>query len=399
VSDDCTLVSSKTVDGYRTVRASHGVAEGAWYFEVVLRRAQTEKSALRVGWTSKKADLKFPVGHNTSSSSFSIRTIDGARMAGGWRHDYGEPFSTWGRTVDTDVRRSQAFDLGIGWDAPNGLAKSSKDRNREGDGQEDGAVDDLQGGDVIGCLIRLPGVPRGRVEAYAQTCSEVQAIVEAGRTAATAAKGQIPLAACDAGTTSSAGPTAAEPTSLKEGGALTEALRRGAMAAARAAANAQASAAGAAEALLPCLLRLPRTPAGETSATAGGNSKFAAGGNPAGGSPPAAGEENAPLRNVPERPRPPVGEIRFFKNGRSFGRAFADVVPGRRYIPTISLYMGAVARARFGPFFAYAAEAAAEAEAAAASEDDPVQSRSALLLPVSAAADDFRRSLGSAVAV
>lgn len=73
--------------GYRMVRATRGVTEGAWYFEIkVLKLGETGHT--RLGWSTDKGDLQAPVGYD--SHSFGYRDIDGSKIHKALREKYGE---------------------------------------------------------------------------------------------------------------------------------------------------------------------------------------------------------------------------------------------------------------------------------------------------------------------
>jgi Set1/Ash2 histone methyltransferase complex subunit ASH2 len=128
--------------GYRMTRASHGVSEGTYYYEIIVKeppsvqeiaaalppnvrlgpklqkhfqeelmqkgtseptenepnRKKVKKESttvgghLRVGWSMRTADLQAPVGYD--KWSFGIRDISGSRIHNSKRHDHwgGEPF-------------------------------------------------------------------------------------------------------------------------------------------------------------------------------------------------------------------------------------------------------------------------------------------------------------------
>ncbi|CAE5959920.1 unnamed protein product [Arabidopsis arenosa] len=85
VSEDrLTAGSSK---GYRMVRATRGVVEGAWYFEIkVLNLGETGHT--RLGWSTDKGDLQAPVGYD--GNSFGFRDIDGCKIHKALREKYAE---------------------------------------------------------------------------------------------------------------------------------------------------------------------------------------------------------------------------------------------------------------------------------------------------------------------
>ena len=73
--------------GYRMVRATRGVVEGAWYFEIrVLNLGETGHT--RLGWSTEKGDLQAPVGYD--GNSFGYRDIDGSKVHKALREKYGE---------------------------------------------------------------------------------------------------------------------------------------------------------------------------------------------------------------------------------------------------------------------------------------------------------------------
>ncbi|XP_058083359.1 protein TRAUCO-like [Magnolia sinica] len=82
--DRLTTGSSK---GYRMVRATRGVVEGAWYFEIkVLKLGETGHT--RLGWTMEKGDLQAPVGYD--GNSFAYRDVDGSKVHRAMREAYGK---------------------------------------------------------------------------------------------------------------------------------------------------------------------------------------------------------------------------------------------------------------------------------------------------------------------
>ncbi|KAK1315951.1 hypothetical protein QJS10_CPA05g00837 [Acorus calamus] len=80
-------LTAGSVKGYRMVRATRGVSEGAWYFEIkILRLGETGHT--RLGWTTIKGDLQAPVGYD--GNSFGYRDIDGSKVHKALREKYGE---------------------------------------------------------------------------------------------------------------------------------------------------------------------------------------------------------------------------------------------------------------------------------------------------------------------
>ncbi|KAE8728382.1 Protein TRAUCO [Hibiscus syriacus] len=80
-------MSAGSTKGYRMVRATRGVAEGAWYFEIkVVKLGETGHT--RLGWSTDKGDLQAPVGYD--DTSFGYRDIDGSKIHKALREKYGE---------------------------------------------------------------------------------------------------------------------------------------------------------------------------------------------------------------------------------------------------------------------------------------------------------------------
>nr|XP_019705994.1 LOW QUALITY PROTEIN: protein TRAUCO-like [Elaeis guineensis] len=85
LSDD--RLSASSTKGYRMVRATRGVVEGAWYFEIkVVKLGETGHT--RLGWTTEKGDLQAPVGYD--GNSFGYRDIDGTKIHKALREKYGQ---------------------------------------------------------------------------------------------------------------------------------------------------------------------------------------------------------------------------------------------------------------------------------------------------------------------
>ncbi|XP_031122940.1 protein TRAUCO [Ipomoea triloba] len=85
VSED--RLSAGSTKGYRMVRATRGVVEGAWYFEIkVMKLGETGHT--RLGWSTEKGDLQAPVGYD--GNSFGYRDIDGSKIHKALREKYGE---------------------------------------------------------------------------------------------------------------------------------------------------------------------------------------------------------------------------------------------------------------------------------------------------------------------
>ena len=56
--------------GYRMAKASHGVSQGCYYFEVKINEPLTQKANLRIGWSQISGDLQGPCGFDTFSYSY-----------------------------------------------------------------------------------------------------------------------------------------------------------------------------------------------------------------------------------------------------------------------------------------------------------------------------------------
>lgn len=85
VSED--RLTAGSVKGYRMVRATRGVVEGVWYFEIkVVHLGETGHT--RLGWSTDKGDLQAPVGYD--GNSFGYRDIDGSKVHKALREKYGE---------------------------------------------------------------------------------------------------------------------------------------------------------------------------------------------------------------------------------------------------------------------------------------------------------------------
>ncbi|KAE8037178.1 hypothetical protein FH972_009790 [Carpinus fangiana] len=85
LSDD--RLSAGSTKGYRMVRATRGVVEGAWYFEIKVVRLG-ESGHTRLGWSTEKGDLQAPVGYD--GNSFGYRDVDGSKVHKALREKYGE---------------------------------------------------------------------------------------------------------------------------------------------------------------------------------------------------------------------------------------------------------------------------------------------------------------------
>ncbi|KAL3620362.1 hypothetical protein CASFOL_035274 [Castilleja foliolosa] len=85
ISED--RLTAGSTKGYRMVRATRGVNQGAWYFEIkVVHLGETGHT--RLGWSTDKGDLQAPVGYD--GNSFGYRDIDGSRVHKALREKYGD---------------------------------------------------------------------------------------------------------------------------------------------------------------------------------------------------------------------------------------------------------------------------------------------------------------------
>jgi Set1/Ash2 histone methyltransferase complex subunit ASH2 len=80
-------LSAGSCKGYRMVRATRGVQEGAWFFEIrVMKLGETGHT--RLGWSTEKGDLQAPVGYD--GNSYGYRDIDGCKIHKALRENYGD---------------------------------------------------------------------------------------------------------------------------------------------------------------------------------------------------------------------------------------------------------------------------------------------------------------------
>ena len=83
LSDD--RLAAGSTKGYRMVRATRGVAAGAWYFEVRVVHLGTTGHT-RLGWATDRADLQLPMG--CDAYGFGYCDVDGAKVHKAWRDKY-----------------------------------------------------------------------------------------------------------------------------------------------------------------------------------------------------------------------------------------------------------------------------------------------------------------------
>ncbi|KAI0527343.1 hypothetical protein KFK09_002943 [Dendrobium nobile] len=80
-------LSAMSTKGYRMVRATRGIVDGAWYFEIRVIRLG-ESGHTRLGWTAENGDLQAPVGYD--GNSYGYRDIDGCKVHKALREEYGK---------------------------------------------------------------------------------------------------------------------------------------------------------------------------------------------------------------------------------------------------------------------------------------------------------------------
>lgn len=77
--------------GYRMVRATHGVHNGSYFYEVLVHEARGENAHLRLGWSTRQGNLQAPCGYD--KWSFGYRDIAGSKIHNRIRDDkYGSPY-------------------------------------------------------------------------------------------------------------------------------------------------------------------------------------------------------------------------------------------------------------------------------------------------------------------
>ncbi|KAJ1386866.1 concanavalin A-like lectin/glucanase domain-containing protein, partial [Ochromonadaceae sp. CCMP2298] len=77
--------------GYRMVRATQGVYQGSYYFEVEVLSPGTQGHAhVRVGWSGRSGELQAPVGFDRHS--FAYRDVQGSKVHDSDRQSYGESY-------------------------------------------------------------------------------------------------------------------------------------------------------------------------------------------------------------------------------------------------------------------------------------------------------------------
>lgn len=82
------LIAGST-KGYRMVRATRGVTDGIWYFEILVEKLGPTGHT-RLGWCTQKGDVQAPVGFD--SNSYAYRDLDGSKVHMALREPYGEKY-------------------------------------------------------------------------------------------------------------------------------------------------------------------------------------------------------------------------------------------------------------------------------------------------------------------
>eukprot|EP01080_Neovahlkampfia_damariscottae_P003596 gene3596-6331_t len=61
--------------GHSSIKATHGVTDGSWYFEVKIETPNYEEGHTRIGWSRFQSELNAPVGYD--KYSYSYRDVKG----------------------------------------------------------------------------------------------------------------------------------------------------------------------------------------------------------------------------------------------------------------------------------------------------------------------------------
>lgn len=77
--------------GFRSVRATHGVCEGDYYFEATVLPYSGD-GAVRLGWSTRRSDAETPVGY--SETSYGLRDRTGQFVHASRLFEYGERFGS-----------------------------------------------------------------------------------------------------------------------------------------------------------------------------------------------------------------------------------------------------------------------------------------------------------------
>lgn len=82
-------LSASSTKGYRMVRATRGVLEGTWYFEILVEQLGPTGHT-RLGWSTQKGDVQAPVGFD--NNSYGYRDVDGSKTHVAVREPYGDSY-------------------------------------------------------------------------------------------------------------------------------------------------------------------------------------------------------------------------------------------------------------------------------------------------------------------
>lgn len=82
-------LSASSTKGYRMVRATRGVQEGTWYFEILVEQLGPTGHT-RLGWSTQKGDVQAPVGFD--NNSYGYRDVDGSKTHVAVREPYGDSY-------------------------------------------------------------------------------------------------------------------------------------------------------------------------------------------------------------------------------------------------------------------------------------------------------------------
>jgi SPRY domain len=98
--------------GFRSARATHGVCEGDWYFEVTVLPVSPAGAdgAVRAGWTTRRSDVEGPVGHD--GAGYGIRDRSGQFVFRSKLESYGKPYGV-GDVMGCRIRLPPRVDAAV----------------------------------------------------------------------------------------------------------------------------------------------------------------------------------------------------------------------------------------------------------------------------------------------
>ncbi|CAI5474571.1 unnamed protein product [Closterium sp. Yama58-4] len=172
-------LSATSSKGYRTVLATRGVLEGAWYFEIhMLHLGSTGHT--RIGWATQRADMQTPVGFDTWG--FGFRDVDGSVVHQAVRRAYAggsldfPPLPPAGVTAAAAAADAAGITAGVNatgnspenpldtGNPPENASAGTDSIHKRPQSQPAGDMSKRAPGyvegDVIGCYISLPGGAR-----------------------------------------------------------------------------------------------------------------------------------------------------------------------------------------------------------------------------------------------